>query len=799
MLLKTININNIRSYSNQTINLNKGSTVLAGDIGCGKSSLLLAIEFALFGTSRPDLPAEALLRKGEVNASVELSFILEGKEIIIKRNLKKDKNSIKQTAGHIIINGIKKELTAIELKSEIVNLLGYPEEFISKNKNYIFRYTVYTPQEEMKFILYENSDTRLDILRKIFNVEKYGLVRDNVQHVLKQMRVSLAILRTKLEKFDEKKRKLLEYNEQEASLKEAIKEINQPLQEILEKIELQTKKIEILEISQKERQNFLLELASVKALINEKGGLIEKLFEKREALQRQLEELKTPEHLTEERLLQEIASLEFQEKERLGRNSKWQEKIKFLQNSVLKVKQEFNSFEERLKEQPELLKQITAVKKNLSEKNISENKIKQIEDLFERTNSLITKNKTVLNQAEELKNKILNLESCPTCLQDVSEDHKNAINETENLKISEAKKILKELKLKKEDVCLQREKMQKEKDEVYIKKNLLVKLESQLEVVKEILSNKDKKQEELKQLVQENNLAMKELELLSKEKSLQEQIEKLQKIKVNVSKKNILSKNLAEVETQIKSTRLILGETEKRLLDLNVNLKTKNDKTEEILIERKQENSLKEQEKEVTVKKVELETNLNNLLQMKKEISEEIFEMQEMENKKTKLRGIYNWLNSYFLPLTYTIEKHVMGNIYNVFNQIFQEWFAILIDNENISARLDDSFNPVIEQNGYEISFINLSGGEKTSTSLSYRLALNKVINDVISQIKTKDILILDEPTDGFSTEQLDKVRDVLDRLQLRQTIIVSHESKIESFVQNVVRIGKEGNESIVI
>jgi len=51
---------------------------------------------------------------------------------------------------------------------------------------------------------------------------------------------------------------------------------------------------------------------------------------------------------------------------------------------------------------------------------------------------------------------------------------------------------------------------------------------------------------------------------------------------------------------------------------------------------------------------------------------------------------------------------------------------------------------------------------------------------------------MLDEPTDGFSSEQLDRVRDVLDQLNMQQVIIVSHESKIESFVDNVIRVGKE-------
>jgi DNA repair protein SbcC/Rad50 len=57
-------------------------------------------------------------------------------------------------------------------------------------------------------------------------------------------------------------------------------------------------------------------------------------------------------------------------------------------------------------------------------------------------------------------------------------------------------------------------------------------------------------------------------------------------------------------------------------------------------------------------------------------------------------------------------------------------------------------------------------------------------------------LIILDEPTDGFSNEQLDRVRVVLDQLNLKQVIIVSHESKMEGFVDNIIRINKENHVS---
>ena len=61
----------------------------------------------------------------------------------------------------------------------------------------------------------------------------------------------------------------------------------------------------------------------------------------------------------------------------------------------------------------------------------------------------------------------------------------------------------------------------------------------------------------------------------------------------------------------------------------------------------------------------------------------------------------------------------------------------------------------------------------------------------MLSRIKTRDIVILDEPTEGFSESQLDKMRDVLSQLKVKQLIIVSHEQKIEGFVNSLIKFKK--------
>ncbi len=82
MILKSLTIQNIRSYTDAHVDFPSGSILLAGDIGSGKSTLLQSIEFALFGIMRGDLEASALLRTGTNRGSVTLRFLIADKEII---------------------------------------------------------------------------------------------------------------------------------------------------------------------------------------------------------------------------------------------------------------------------------------------------------------------------------------------------------------------------------------------------------------------------------------------------------------------------------------------------------------------------------------------------------------------------------------------------------------------------------------------------------------------------------------------------------------------------------------------
>ncbi|MEK6852305.1 MAG: AAA family ATPase, partial [Nanoarchaeota archaeon] len=119
MRIKKIKLENIRSYLKSEINFPEGSLLLSGNIGSGKSTILLALEFALFGL-KGSLDAASILRNGKNSGSVELHFSITENEIIIKRTLKRVRDRIENDYCEISINDKREVLSASELRQRVI-------------------------------------------------------------------------------------------------------------------------------------------------------------------------------------------------------------------------------------------------------------------------------------------------------------------------------------------------------------------------------------------------------------------------------------------------------------------------------------------------------------------------------------------------------------------------------------------------------------------------------------------------------------------------------------------------------
>lgn len=673
MMLKKIKIKNIRSYEDSEIIFPKGSVLLSGDIGSGKTTILLAIEFALFGL-QPGQKGSSLLRNNQDEGFVELEFESGSDKIAITRCLKR-KKTISQDSAFITINGNKTEKSITEIKNQVLNILKYPLEF-SKKINLLYRFTVYTPQEQMKQIILENPETRLDTIRHIFGIDKYKRIKENTQILAAKLRELIRLKQGQVydlddleQKLKQKKQFLLEFSKQISILENEIKEIKA------------------------KRENEQSIINKIQDKINQKKTL--------------------------ENEIEKTNILITTKKEQLLKNNK---EIKEFRNKIETLSKNFDK------------NQLDAISNSLfGKKQIREELKNKIADMNSKLNSINSKRQ----ELDELKNKITNLQSCPTCLQDVGENHKQGIFR----QVQEEKYLL--------ETAGEKIKIEKQKSEFNLN-----------DINKDI------------DLLEKQKLELERTKV--RFESVKEDIKKIYDLE---HQNNFLNKDITLLDEQI--SRIRQGVSELKKYETNY------------LLKQQELESILSQEKALEIKKAEtvkeLEIGKKDILDLRSQINKK----QQIKQELLYNSEIENWLSNHFTEMVSQIEKNVMIKLRYEFSTLFSEWFSILVPEEFI-VRLDDSFTPLIENQGAEIDYNYLSGGERTAVALAYRLALNQTINSAMSNIKTKGLVILDEPTDGFSQKQLDKMRDVLHQLNAEQLILVSHDHKIESFVDNIIRLNKE-------
>ena len=821
MILNSLTLENIRSYKQQKIYFPKGSVLLSGDVGSGKSTILIAIEFALFGLIKGQVSGVSLLRHGCNFANVVLNFNISGKEIEIKRTLKRGV-SIVQSSGYLIVDGIKNDYTAVELKTRILELLGYPKDMLNTS-NPLYRYTVYTPQEQMKRILSGDKESRLSTIRKILGIDKYQRVVVNAVLLTRHLKLKRNLLVDELKLVPEKKSRFEVTKKEKISLEFQESELKLLLDKFVTQInELEVNK-KLVDAKIKEHEK----------LVVEKNMLVQKLEQKQQTknnntikintLTLELNALrKNNAELINKLNQQEFNEEDFATKKKLfdakqielqqlkEQNFKVNEQIKAINKNSEMVSSGIQENQEQLKELP-LKKE--SMERLLGELDVRETLDYELKTISENKQTILVNQKllnTKILTETKLINNISSLKVCETCMQNVDDDHKIKIkNEKEKLikiyseNLVESKQKLVNITQKEEQLLIKKDDLEKIKEET---------INLGHEIKQLILLNKQtiEQHKELQRL-KEEKARIKLLKNTAQILSLTDEVEKQQKsinayqevrlcYKDKQNNELLINAKNSDKENLLEEIRLIDDDVktltlQKFTLSESIALSKELYGEQKLIVEKITKTQSLQKEK--LILNATITANILNAKQTLTILEKELKYYSEKELKIDQLGKLLHWLDKQFIPLTRNIEQHALLKAYEQFNDLFTRWFNLLIDDSTITARLDETFTPIMDQNGHETEIGILSGGEKTSVALAYRLALNKVLGSIMGTIKT-NLLIFDEPTDGFSTQQLDKLKDLLDELQTPQIILVSHEQKIESFVDNVIRITKNNHTSKV-
>ena len=853
MIIKKIELTHIRSYKEKTtIELPVGRILFQGDIGSGKSTILSAIEFALFGLG--DIDANHLLRIGESKGSVFLEFESKGKTYHVFRSLLRKGNKISQEEGFLYENGVKNSYSVGELKSRILDIIGINEKTQTKTTSTIYRFAIYTPQEMMKNILTSNNETRVEILRRAFGIEEYSTAKKNaekffswirnVTRIKKSIVNELSMYRMDLQKIKDSNESL---REEIDYFKDSVEQLNDRIKIILKNmLETRERKERMLQAESailhlqstidknlQLEEEINLELGRMNQelyYISESEKIVADLAPKyQEYIQKRQDLLEVTEKALEyDKLLLEKVKIE---SDINSERDKLNSSIQRLDLDLNELTSELRRCNNEIKNLDKLKKEEIVLKDTITDSNSLQMDLDKISDIISNAKSeMISINKEISKQKSELDT-VLQLKQnavCPYCKQKLSQQH---ILELENKFLQRRDFLKNQIKGLEREI----EENQDKKNEILDRIKQVETKKSDLQKIQIQIAKLQAVQNTIIQLglkINEKESNKKSIEDQLQDKHLVDQIKKLAEISkkldvlysykanydilnsiVNDYQKINLERDYMEHYNIIKSKQRVMEEIrikEKSLLELKNEIMTLSEKlnesksifqdSERVNIKLKElesqklsfENELMNKKEDLAVRRTDHD---NNIKQMEG-INKKIFDLEEKVDKIIFTDQIGTWLDQHFIPSIEQIESQVLISIKEEFSKLFQKWFYLLIEVGDIDVEIDEFFTPIVNQNGYRLEVDSLSGGEKTSIALAYRLALNEIIRRMI--MLDDNLLILDEPTDGFSKEQLIQIKHVLEELSASQVIVVSHEKELEGFVETIFRVVKESEKSQV-
>lgn len=128
------------------------------------------------------------------------------------------------------------------------------------------------------------------------------------------------------------------------------------------------------------------------------------------------------------------------------------------------------------------------------------------------------------------------------------------------------------------------------------------------------------------------------------------------------------------------------------------------------------------------------------------------------------------------------ITESYLYNISIEANQLFRE----ITGEASRALRWSRDYEIILEEDGHERSFQNLSGGEQMAAALSIRLALLKQLSDI-------RMAFFDEPTVNMDAERRERLAQQIGQVEhFDQLFVISHDDTFEGSVDHVIHITRK-------
>ncbi len=375
MKIEIVQLENIRSHVKSTVPFTRGFNCLVGGLGCGKSSVLYSIDFALFGDPI-GRSFEYLLREGADSGKVTVQFTQSGKTYKLSRGLKRRAKGISQDIEELKL--FEDETLIASMKTDAI-----AEQFkaITGLDKDLYREIVWIRQEHLKELLDSAPRERQRRLDELFGLSDYELAWSSIADYQREY---------------EGEKRAYEKDPDVTGMERLSGEYNRVAEEFA-----------VLEM---ELQNATEKLARARKALEDAESKLNKLEEKK----RDIEELRRK----EARLQANVANME-------DASASLTERTKGKKTILENLTQRENSFETQTKLNRSNLEQVGAPANQPLEALQA-----YLLALDDKISSLRAEQEATLQnlQTDQKRSSSLSLESrCPLCLQPLNNDYKDGL------------------------------------------------------------------------------------------------------------------------------------------------------------------------------------------------------------------------------------------------------------------------------------------------------------------------------------------------------------------------------------
>ena len=797
MRLISLVLKNYRKFKHSTIMFADGVIGLLGVNGAGKSSILEAIGWVIFGNVAARTTKDLIKRDGagvDEECRVELQFEIGENKYTVMRQFG---GKTHQSEAQVTVNGTVMASSSTEATQYLETVLGmdYTSFFTS----------LIAKQKELNALSDKTPGERKKIVMRMLNIDTVDIAIRHVRQDRRDMENRIQGIQVGLKDINELKQSLEKFTTQEKNLSEELSHLDEEQELLKKKVDElkalkddQQKKFEDYSTLYTKYERFLEGLTQKKEYLETKKSEKKKIQDKQDKLCKMKPLVAEYEDIVLKKKSLDSQRDKYLMKKKIG------EEITSLADEMQKMASKQKAVEDRLsavKGGTEKLKYVQVQKEKIEKKK------RELDKRIHQKQSQIEVLETHLEEIETDKKKIQELgpkSNCPMCKRPLGDHYRSLITDLGEKIDSDSTKLAALRKEIKTDMSVQEQDEQSlnqlsEKEQAV--ENLMIEEVKIQEELKHLREDKTRKEEKLGDLKQ----SFAEMKDISFEKEIYTHIcnreQELRKVKDTYLGLESDVKRLPAVQKDIHQLHHDILSVQKNLDATRVEIEKLGFKKEKYEIVNKKYEERREALSEKEKKRVHVAGDLKQCSHERKRIKEDI---EEQDNQRKQIKEIRRSImdletlaGERDTGLLTDFKRYLISRISPLLSHYGSQLFTIFTKGKYNTIEIDEDYEIFIYDKGERLPLNRFSGGESDLANLCLRLAISQVVAKRAGHGGFR-FIALDEIFGSQDTERKANVLNALHELsnQFRQILLVTHIEDIKDSMEHVIQV-QEGEDGI--